>query len=82
MKRYVIISISAFVIEICSTFYIRAVSEGATVQMLFFAFIGPFLGLPFLGYMIDSKHWDERIYNAFALAIGYLIGCILVINLM
>jgi hypothetical protein len=82
MKRYVIISISAFVIEICSTFYIRAVSEGETVQMLFFAFIGPFLGLPFLGYMIDSKHWDERIYNALALAIGYLIGCIVVINLM
>ena len=82
MKQYLIISFSAFIIEIASTFYIRAVSETNTAQMLFFAFIGPFLGLPFLGYMIDSKRWDERIYNAFALAIGYFIGCLVVITLI
>jgi hypothetical protein len=47
--RYPIIFLSALVIEICSTFYIRFVSEGNAPGMIFFAAIGPFLGLPFLG---------------------------------
>jgi uncharacterized membrane protein len=46
--------------------------------MMFFAFIGPFLGLPFAGYMVESKFWNERIKMAFALALGYALGALLV----
>jgi hypothetical protein len=47
--RYLIIALSALIIEICSTFYIRYVAEGNPTAMLFFAGIGPFLGL--------TLHW-------------------------
>jgi hypothetical protein len=78
--RYGIIFISALILEICSTFYIRYVAEANTLGMLFFAFIGPFLGLPFTGYMVESKEWIERIKMAFSLAFGYVTGVIIVIN--
>ena len=77
MKRYFIISWSAFILEIASTMYISNVSE-KSVGMLFWAFISPFLGLPFVGYMVETKTWVERIKMAFALSIGYLFGAILV----
>jgi hypothetical protein len=82
MKKYFIIGISALIIEICSTFYIRAVSESDTFMMLFFASISPFLGLPFIGYMVETTNWNERIKQAFALSIGYGIGALIVINLI
>jgi len=71
--RYPIIFLSALVIEICSTFYIRFVSEGNAPGMIFFAAIGPFLGLPFLGYMIEATNWSERVFNAVALSFGYIV---------
>jgi hypothetical protein len=80
--RYPIIFLSALIIEICSTFYIRFVSEGNAPGMIFFAAIGPFLGLPFLGYMIEAKTWNERILNAVALSFGYITGTIIVITLI
>lgn len=80
--KYVIIFISALIIEICSTFYIRYVAEANTLGMLFFAFVGPFIGLPFAGYMVESKLWKDRIKMAFALSIGYVCGVIIVINLI
>ena len=80
--RYPIIFTSALIIEICSTFYIRFVSEGNAPGMIFFAAIGPFLGLPFLGYMIEAKTWSERIFNAVALSCGYIVGTIIVITLI
>jgi hypothetical protein len=49
--------------------------------MMFFAFIGPFLALPFAGYMVESKFWNERIKMAFALALGYALGALLVNNI-
>ena len=81
MKKYVIIGISALLIEICSTFYIRSVAESNTYMMLFFAAISPFLGLPFIGYMVETKVWTERIKQALALSFGYAIGALIVINL-
>jgi hypothetical protein len=78
--KYFIIGISALIIEICSTFYIRSVANEDTLMMLFFASISPFLGLPFLGYMVESKNWNERIKQALALSIGYGIGALVVIN--
>ena len=80
--RYPIIFLSALIIEICSTFYIRFVSKGNAPGMIFFAAIGPFLGLPFLGYMIEAKTWSERIFNAVALSFGYIVGTIIVITLI
>jgi hypothetical protein len=80
--KYPILFISALIIEICSTFYIRFVAEANTWGMLFFAFIGPFLGLPFVGYMVESKLWSERIKMAFALSLGYVAGAIIVINII
>jgi hypothetical protein len=80
--RYLIIFISALVIEICSTFYIRFVSEGNATGMIFFAAISPFLGLPFLGYMIEATNWSERISNAVALSAGYITGTVIVITLI
>jgi len=77
--RYLIIALSALIIEICSTFYIRYVAEGNPTAMLFFAGIGPFLGLPFIGYMVESKTWAERLKQALALSVGYQIGCMIVI---
>jgi hypothetical protein len=77
--RYFIIFISTLIIEICSTFYIRNVAESNSIGMMFFAFIGPFLGLPFVGYMVDSKTWSERWKMAFASAFGYTSGAMVVI---
>jgi len=82
MVKYFIIALSALIIEICSTFYIRSVAEANTPMMLFFAGISPFLGLPFLGYMVETKIWGERIKQALALSVGYCIGVLVVINLI
>ena len=79
IMKYLIIGISALIIEICSTFYIRFVAAGDIYGMMFFAFIGPFLGLPFIGYVVESKTWSERLKMAFSSAFGYLVGSIIVI---
>jgi hypothetical protein len=79
MQKYIIIALSALIIEICSTFYIRSVAIGDVPMMLFFAGIGPFLGLPFIGYMIEAKSWGERIKQAIASSIGYMIGVLIVV---
>ncbi len=80
MRKYLIIFLSAFATEIFSTFYITAVSEKDTTAMIGFAIIRPFLALPFAGYMLDSKNWNERIKMAIALSIGYSVGSVLVID--
>jgi F0F1-type ATP synthase assembly protein I len=78
--KYPIIFISALIIEICSTFYINYVAHKNPIGMIIFAAIGPFLGLPFAGYMVESKSWSERIKMAFALSLGYIAGCLIVLN--
>ena len=77
MKRYFIIGCSAFILEIASTMYISNVSD-RDMGMIFWAFIGPFLGLPFVGYMVESKTWGDRIKMALASSIGYSFGATLV----
>jgi hypothetical protein len=54
MKKYLIIAVSAFVLETASTMYIATVAD-RSIAMMFWAFIGPFLSLPFVGYMVESK---------------------------
>lgn len=82
MIKYPIIFLSSLIIEIASTFYISYVAEKNAIGMLIFAFIGPFLGLPFIGYIVESKAWGDRIRMAFASAFGYLSGSYIVIALI
>ncbi len=77
MKKYFIIGFSAFILETASTMYIATVAD-RSISMIFWAFIGPFLGLPFVGYMVESKTWWERIKMAIASGIGYMIGAALI----
>jgi hypothetical protein len=78
--KYLIIFISALIIEIASTMYIATVAD-RSLSMIFWAFIGPFLGLPFVGYMVESKNWKERILMALASSIGYAIGSFIVYSI-
>jgi hypothetical protein len=77
MKKYFIIALSAFILETASTMYIATVAN-RDVAMIFWAFIGPFLGLPFIGYMIESKLWKDRLKIALASGIGYTLGATMV----
>ncbi len=77
--KYLIVFISALLLEICSTYYIRAVAHTAIEQMIFFAMIGPWVVLPFSVFLIESKTWIERINYTMAMSWGYGIGTTLVI---
>ena len=79
IKRYLIVFLSALILEIGSTFYITVVADKNYLGMLFFAFIGPFLSLPFVGFMVDSKTWKERMRLALCSGLGYLFGSFVVI---
>jgi hypothetical protein len=79
MIKYIVLFVSALVIEICSTYYIRVVSAGNTEGMIFFAMIGPYLGLPFVGYIVETKTWSQRIAYAFCMSLGYGAGTSIVI---
>jgi hypothetical protein len=46
--------------------------------MLIWAFVGPFLGLPFVGYIIEEKTWSGRLKIALASALGYTLGSLVV----
>jgi hypothetical protein len=82
VKKYIIIGFSCLIIEIASTFYIRSVSQFNVAGMLFLAFIGPFLGLPFISYIIEAESRLQRFKIALASAIGYMLGAIIVIYLI
>lgn len=77
MKKYIIIAFAAFILETASTMYIATVAD-RSIAMIFWAFIGPFLGLPFVGYMVESKSWIDRIKMALASAVGYTMGALTV----
>jgi hypothetical protein len=77
MKKYLIIAFAAFILETASTMYIATVAD-RSVGMIFWALIGPFLGLPFVGYMVESKTWSERFKMALASSIGYSAGAFLI----
>ena len=80
--KYAVIYVSALIIEICSTFYITYVSAKNVVGMMVFAFIGPFLSLPFVGYIVDAQTWKDRLKMAFASAFGYVTGSLIVIYII
>jgi hypothetical protein len=55
------------------------VADRNEIGMVLFASLGPFLGLPFVGYMVESKNWSERIKMAFVCSLGYMCGSLVVI---
>lgn len=75
--NFIMIAVASFVIEVSSTMYISTVAD-KSFSMVFWALIGPFLSLPFIGFMIEAKNWNERFKVAVASSIGYSIGSIVV----
>jgi hypothetical protein len=76
-KKYLILFIAAIIIEIASTFYISAVSDKNITQMIIWAFIAPFLGLPFLKYQIEAETDYQRFKLALCYGLGYSIGALI-----
>jgi hypothetical protein len=72
-RGYIITFIFSFIIEIASTMYISTVAD-KNVVMIFWATIGPFLSLPFVGYLIEANGWNQRIRLAFCSSMGYSLG--------
>ncbi len=77
MKKYLIIALSAFCLELVTTMYINGVADKNTLQTLFFAFISPFMSLPFVMYIVEAKTLTDRIKMAFCSGSGYAIGVII-----
>lgn len=76
-RGYYVVGLSAFVIECASTMYISTVSD-RSLWMVFYAMIGPFLSLPFVGYIIEAQNWNQRIKLAFSSSIGYGLGALFI----
>jgi hypothetical protein len=77
-SKYIILFIAAVIIEIASTFYISAVSDKHMAAMIFWAFVGPFLGLPFMKYQIEAENNKQRLKLALCYGLGYGIGALIV----
>lgn len=75
--NFIIIAVASLIIEVASTMYISTVSD-KSIFMIFWAAVGPFLGLPFVGFMIDAKTWRGRLWVALASCVGYSIGALMV----
>lgn len=76
MSKYFIIFLSALALEIGSTMYISSVSDKVLGSTMFWAFVGPFIALPFAGFVADEKTWKGRLYLALASSMGYTIGAL------
>ena len=74
MKKYSIIFMAALALEIGSTMYISSVSDKQMYSVALWAFLGPFIALPFAGYVADEKTWKGRFYLAVSSSIGYVVG--------
>jgi hypothetical protein len=78
MKKYLIIFLSAFTLEIVTTMYINGVADKNLLQTLFFAFISPFVSLPFVVYIIEAKTMLDRVKIACFSGSGYAVGVYIV----
>jgi len=74
MNKYSIIFLSALVLEIGSTMYISSVADKDMYSTALWAFLGPFIALPFAGFVADEKTWKGRFYLALSSSLGYVIG--------
>ena len=75
--KYVIIFLSALVLEVGSTMYISSVSDKMVGSTMFWAFVGPFIALPFAGFVADEKTWKGRLFLALSSSVGYTLGALL-----
>jgi len=73
-NKYLVVFASAFMLEIGSTMYINSVADKDVGATMLWAFLGPFIALPFAGLIADEKTWKGRVYIALASAIGYTVG--------
>ena len=78
MHRYLILFIAAVTLELLSTLYIQAVAASNMPAVAVLAFLSPLANLPFVGYMVESKIWSERIRLALVYGFGYMAGAMLV----
>jgi hypothetical protein len=76
-KKYPIIFVSALALEIGSTMYISSVADKNLASTMLWAFLGPFIALPFAGYVADEKTWIGRFYLALSSSAGYTVGAML-----
>ena len=76
-NKYPIIFLSALALEIGSTMYISSVADKNMASTMLWAFLGPFIALPFAGYVADEKTWRGRFYLALSSSAGYTIGALL-----
>jgi len=57
--------------------YISSVADKDMASTMFWAFMGPFIALPFAGYVADEKTWKGRFYLALSSSAGYTFGALL-----
>jgi len=76
-NKYPIIFLSALALEIGSTMYISSVADKNMSSTMLWAFLGPFIALPFAGYVADEKTWKGRFYLALSSSVGYTVGALL-----
>lgn len=74
IKKYPIIFLSAIALEMGSTMYISSVADKDMASTMLWAFLGPFIALPFAGYVADEKTWRGRLYLALSSSAGYTLG--------
>ena len=76
-NRYLVIFAAALALEIGSTMYINSVSDKQMAATMFWAFLGPFIALPFAGFVADEKTWRGRFFLALSSSIGYTTGALI-----
>jgi len=81
LKKYLIIFTSAFLLELVTTAYIWNVAEKKPLEAMIFAFISPFMSLPFVLYVIDEKSLPERLKMACCSGSGYAVGVCIIMYL-
>ena len=53
--RFFVVFTAALVLEIGSTFYINSVANLDLDRMILWSFLGPFIALPFSGFIADER---------------------------
>ena len=76
-NKYMVIYGAAIALEIGSTMYINSVSDKQIAATMFWAFLGPFIALPFAGFVADEKTWKGRFFLALSSSIGYTTGALI-----
>ena len=57
--------------------YISSVANEDLSTTALWAFLGPFIALPFAGFVADEKTWKGRAYLALSSSLGYTLGSLI-----